>query len=74
MLIIPDAETAFMDPFMEYPTISLICNIVDPITKEQYTRTPDTLRRRRRIPEVYRIGDTAYFGPRQSSHLRRCPL
>jgi len=48
MLIIPDAETAFMDPFMEYPTISLICNIVDPITKEQYTRDPDTLRRRLR--------------------------
>ncbi|MBS1115462.1 MAG: glutamine synthetase, type, partial [Nitrospirae bacterium] len=40
MLIIPDPETAFMDPFMEYPTISLVCNIVDPITKEYYTRDP----------------------------------
>ncbi len=38
MLIIPDATTAFMDPFMEYPTISLICNIVDPITKEKFLR------------------------------------
>ncbi len=40
MLIIPDATTAFMDPFMQYPTISLICNIVDPITKETYSRDP----------------------------------
>src|SRR5574340_268379 len=40
MLIIPDPGTAFIDPFMEYPTISLICNVVDPITKEFYTRDP----------------------------------
>ena len=36
MLVLPDPATAFMDPFMEYPTLSLICNIVDPITKEFY--------------------------------------
>ena len=32
MLVIPDAGTAIMDPFTEVPTLSLICNIVDPIT------------------------------------------
>ena len=40
MLIIPDADTAVMDPFTAAPTISFICNIVDPITKERYTRDP----------------------------------
>src|SRR4030066_1034111 len=64
MLIMPDAETAFMDPFMEYPTISLICNIVDPITKEYYTRDPRYIAQK---AEAYLkstgIGDTAYFGP-----------
>jgi len=64
MLIIPDPKTAFMDPFMTHPTISLICNIVDPITKEFYTRDPRFIAQK---AEAYLkstgIGDTAYFGP-----------
>ena len=64
MLIIPDPKTAFMDPFMSYPTISLICNIVDPITKEFYTRDPRYIAQK---AEAYLkstgIGDAAYFGP-----------
>ncbi|MGD0281965.1 MAG: glutamine synthetase beta-grasp domain-containing protein, partial [Dissulfurispiraceae bacterium] len=40
MLVIPDPSTAIMDPFTERPMMSLICNIVDPITKENYTRDP----------------------------------
>src|SRR5690349_2610747 len=34
MLVIPDAATAVLDPFMADPTLSLICNVHDPITKE----------------------------------------
>jgi len=64
MLIIPDPDTAFIDPFMAYPTISLICNIVDPITKEKYTRDPRFIAQK---AEAYLkstgIGDTVYFGP-----------
>src|SRR5574337_1346257 len=64
MLVIPDANTAVMDPFTESPTLSLICNIVDPITKEKYTRDPRNISQK---AEAYRkstgIGDTAYFGP-----------
>src|SRR5882724_365374 len=37
MLVIPDPETAVMDPFMQHATLSFICNIVDPITKEDYS-------------------------------------
>src|SRR5438067_1662283 len=40
MLVMPDATTATMDPFMAEPTLSLICNITDPITKEPYSRDP----------------------------------
>jgi glutamine synthetase len=64
MLVMPDASTAIMDPFMAHPTMSLICNIVDPITKEEYSRDPRNIARK---AEAYLkstgIGDTAYFGP-----------
>lgn len=64
MLIIPDPETAFMDPFTQFSTLSLICNIVDPITKENYTRDPRYIAQK---AEAYmksiKIADTAYFGP-----------
>lgn len=64
MLVVPDPSTAVMDPFMEAPTLSLICNVVDPITKEDYTRDPRNIARK---AEAYLkstgIGDVAYFGP-----------
>ncbi len=64
MLVVPDADTAVMDPFTEYPTISLICNVVDPITKEKYSRDPRHIAQK---AEAYlkasKIADTAYFGP-----------
>ncbi len=64
MLVIPDAATAVMDPFTAAPTLSLICNIVDPITKEKYTRDPRNIAQK---AEAYLkstgIADTAYFGP-----------
>jgi len=64
MLVIPDPSTAVLDPFNEHPTLSLICNIVDPITKEDYSRDPRNIARK---AEAYLkstgIGDTAYFGP-----------
>jgi len=64
MLVIPDPTTAVMDPFTATPTLSLICNIVDPITKEKYTRDPRNITQK---AEAYLkstgIADTAYFGP-----------
>ena len=64
MLVIPDSTTAVMDPFTAAPTLSLICNIVDPITKEKYTRDPRNITQK---AEAYLkstgIADTAYFGP-----------
>src|SRR5205814_2790680 len=64
MLVVPDPTTAVMDPFTALPTLSLICNIVDPVTKEDYSRDPRNIARK---AEAYLkstgIGDTAYFGP-----------
>ncbi len=64
MLIIPDPLTAKMDPFMNESTLSLICNIVDPITKEPYSRDPRFIAQK---AETYLkstgIADTAFFGP-----------
>jgi glutamine synthetase len=64
MLVVPDPNTAVMDPFMAQPTLSLICNIVDPITKERYTRDPRNIAQKAEAYLKYtKIGDTAYFGP-----------
>ncbi len=64
MLVIPDPATAVMDPFCQAPTLSLVCTIVDPITKERYSRDPRNIAQK---AEAYLqstgIGDTAYFGP-----------
>ncbi|MFH0821408.1 MAG: type I glutamate--ammonia ligase, partial [Pseudomonadota bacterium] len=64
MLVVPDPDTAVMDPFMAHPTMSLICNIVDPITRERYTRDPRNIAEKAEAYLKYtKIGDTAYFGP-----------
>ncbi|MGE5816731.1 MAG: glutamine synthetase, partial [Deltaproteobacteria bacterium] len=34
MILIPDADTAMMDPFSEHPTVSLVCNVLDAVTRE----------------------------------------
>jgi glutamine synthetase len=64
MLIVPDANTAVMDPIMAHPTLSMICNIVDAITRERYSRDPRNIAQK---AEAYLkttgIGETAYFGP-----------
>ncbi len=64
MLVIPDPTTARMDPFYEEPSLVLVGNIVDPITRESYTRDPRYIAQK---AEAYLkstgIGDTAYFGP-----------
>ncbi len=64
MLVVPDPATAVMDPFTKHPTLTMICNIVDPITKEKYSRDPRNISQK---AEAYLkstgIADTAYFGP-----------
>ena len=64
MLVIPDASTVFMDPFCCHPTLSIIGDIHEPITREPYARDPRFIARK---AEQYlastKIADRAYFGP-----------
>ena len=64
MLVVPDPNTAKIDPFYEVPTLVLIGNIVDPVTMESYSRDPRYIARK---VEAYLkrtgIGDTAFIGP-----------
>lgn len=64
MLLIPDPATAFMDPFLEIPTLVLICDIKDPVTLELYSRDPRHIAMKaERYLNSTGIGDVAYFGP-----------
>jgi len=64
MILIPDPASARVDPFAEIPTLILICNVFDPITKEPYSRDPRYIAKK---AENYLKGtgyaDTAFFGP-----------
>jgi glutamine synthetase len=64
MLLIPDPSTAAIDPFARLVTLSLICDIVDPVTKQPYTRDPRHVAKK---AEAYLrstgVADAAYFGP-----------
>src|SRR5882757_9707011 len=63
MLLIPDGSTAFMDPFFEIPTLVMVCNVIDPITRQNYDRDPRWIARK---AEMYvhnsGLADTAFFG------------
>src|SRR5262245_11610425 len=64
MLVIPDPTTAFIDPFAQVPTCVLVCNIADPITREEYTRRPRNLcRKAAKHLKATGIAETAFFGP-----------
>ncbi len=64
MILMPDAASAFVDPFTAQPTINVFCDVVDPATGKGYTRDPRSVAKR---AEDYLIktglADKAYFGP-----------
>jgi len=64
MLLIPDPTTAIVDPATSIPTLSIICNVYDPITRMPYTRDPRYIARK---AEAYLkatgIADVSYWGP-----------
>ncbi len=64
MILIPDPTTAVMDPVCQIPTLSIICDIYDPITKEPYSKDPRYIARK--AEDYLRksgIADTSYWGP-----------
>jgi len=64
MVLMPDPDTAVMDPFTDEPTLNIRCDIYEPTTMTGYERDPRSLAKR---AEAYLkstgIGDAAYFGP-----------
>jgi glutamine synthetase len=64
MILIPDVTTTFLDPIFDHPTLVIICDIYDPITRQPYSRDPRYIAKK---AEAYLkqtgIADTAFFGP-----------
>jgi len=64
MAVVPDPTTAKIDPFFKDPVLSLICDIRDPVTGEDYTRDPRNVARKGlNYLKSTGIAETAYFGP-----------
>ena len=70
MILIPDPNTAVIDPFTEHPTVNINCFVRDPVTGESYTRDPRYVARK---AEDYLVStglaDTAYFGPEAEFYI-----
>jgi glutamine synthetase len=64
MLLIPVADTAKIDPFMQHTTLQIICDVRDPITKKEYSRDPRSIARKAaQYIKKTKIADNAFFGP-----------
>ena len=64
MLLVPDPNTACMDPFTAVPTLSLVGNVVDPISRETYERDPRFVAQKaEKYLQSTKIGDISYWGP-----------
>src|SRR5712691_3798122 len=70
MLLIPDPDSATVDPCLKVPTLFLICDVVDPITRLPYSRDPRQIAKR---AEEYLlktgIADTSYWGPEAEFYI-----
>jgi glutamine synthetase len=70
MLLVPDIATAAIDPFHEEPTLSMICDVRDPVTGDWYSRDPrHVARKAERHLRDTGIADTAYFGPEAEFYI-----
>jgi len=64
MVLLPDADTAVLDPFTADPTLILTCDILDPATMQGYARCPRGIAKRAEaFLKSSGIADVAFFGP-----------
>jgi len=70
MLVFPDSDSAFIDPLLEIPTLSLTCFVRDPLTMEPFTRDPRYIAYK---AEKYLIstgiGEISYWGPEAEFYI-----
>jgi glutamine synthetase len=70
MLLIPDPSTAVLDPFHEQPTLSLVCDVIDPITRAPYARDPrHVAREAERHLAASGFADACYIGPEAEFYI-----
>jgi glutamine synthetase len=70
MVLMPDASSALIDPFHEERTLSVICDVIDPITRESYSRDPRHVARKAEAYLVETgIADTCYMGPEAEFYI-----
>ena len=63
MLLIPDANKYMLDPFTEVPTMVMVCDVIDPVTKQRYDRDPRYIAKKAEMFLLSTgLADTAYFG------------
>ena len=64
MLLVADPETACVDPMLDIPTLNLICNVLDPVTRERYSRDPRYIAQKaENYLKSAGIADLSYWGP-----------
>ena len=64
MLLLPDPNTAFLDPFTQVPTLNLICDVHDPLTLQEYSRSPrHVAKKAQEYLKSTGIADTSCWGP-----------
>ena len=64
MLLVPVPDSAFVDPFAVIPTLVMVCNVQDPITREDYSRDPRNVARKAvNYLKSTGIADTCFIGP-----------
>jgi glutamine synthetase len=70
MLLLPDASSVFVDPVLSTRTLALVCDIIDPITREPYTRDPRYIAKKAEafLPTTG-IATTSYWGPEIEYYL-----
>src|SRR5688572_31467721 len=70
MLLLPDPASAFVDPCLSVPTLSLTCDVADPVTGERYSRDPRYVAQK---AEQYLlktgIATAAYYGPEAEFYI-----
>jgi glutamine synthetase len=70
MLLVADPETAYVDPTLEVPTLSMICNVFDPVTREAYTRDPRHIAQKAEaFLKSSGIADISYWGPEAEFYI-----
>ncbi|WP_340692479.1 type I glutamate--ammonia ligase [Hyphomonas sp.] len=64
MLLMPDQDTAMIDPFFQQTTLAVMCDVLDPVTGQPYNRDPrTTAKKAEAYVKASGVGDTVFFGP-----------